>query len=423
MPRLSSLSSRSLTGQGVSASSLPTVLDTLIIDNYNDLIEPDVPFLLDPSGTYVYRAPSSVGANFFTARQLNSAYDILNSPDYAGTAETVDTTGIFGFVYGIAARVDGGAFYVCFEDNDTNVRIRQYILTTTWPTNIEGTVAATSTSPAIAGSLYHIKFSTDGLYLFGRSSGGITRYTLTVPYDITTLNPGSIVTNALSSDWPDFPEQLLFDFAFNAEGTKMLLTHGYQYISEYNLSTPWNISTLNYAGLQVNLNDLLGVSYMSRGTLRWYEAANRIILAASTDDFVNRWYVFTYGGVPPSLPRTSLGTYGPSEGVRISEIAYVSDTGVSLPGSEQTYTFTVKNAGGDVLDTYTPAFSVYMVFLNPSGYRGSGYGSYAFLGAYLPPGGWLGGSDLKTLLETSGARSVEVQWVGNAGDPLVITLQ
>lgn len=124
--------------------------------------------------------------------------------------------------------------------------------------------------------------------------------------------------------------------------------------------------------------------------------------------------------VVPAGPKISLGSYGPSDGIRIKQNEYSSYSG-SLPGTSNSYTFIAKNSAGDTIGTYTPAVAVTLVFVNPNSYYESGYGPYAFLGAFMAPAEWNAGAGLKSLAETKGATSIEIQW-GGMSSPFVIYL-
>ena len=135
-------------------------------------------------------------------------------------------------------------------------------------------------------------------------------------------------------------------------------------------------------------------------------------------------YTLRIAGTPtplvmPAGTRISLGSYGPNDGIRIKQNEFVSFSG-SLDGSSRNYTFVAKDSLGNTLGTYSPAFSLTLTFTNPATYYESGYGPYAFLGAFMAPGGWNAGADLKTLIETPGTTSLEVQWAG--GGPFVISI-
>ncbi|MEP1890146.1 MAG: Ig-like domain-containing protein [Cyclobacteriaceae bacterium] len=85
-------------------------------------------------------------------------------------------------------------------------------------------------------------FNNDGskMYVTGTSSDDLHEYNLSVAYDLTTVTFGQTFDLDIGN-----PTEI----TFNAEGTKLFVLNTYREISEFSLSTPFDISSASYAGV------------------------------------------------------------------------------------------------------------------------------------------------------------------------------
>lgn len=136
-----------------------------------------------------------------------------------------------------------------------NYAIYQYNLSTAWNISTASyqnniSLSARDTSPM------GLFFKSDGtkMYFIGGNTYSIYEYTLSVPWEI-------IYSSYTQSFSVSAQETLPTGIHFKSDGTKMYIT-GHQFsnkITEYNLSTAWNISTASY--LQAN------TSFANQGTI------------------------------------------------------------------------------------------------------------------------------------------------------------
>ncbi|MAT21896.1 MAG: hypothetical protein CML86_00080 [Rhodobiaceae bacterium] len=81
-----------------------------------------------------------------------------------------------------------------------------------------------------------LEFNTDGdkMYITGTQGKNVTQYSLTTPFDVSTI--------AFEGE-TDSAGYLVSDVAFNSDGTKMFLVGYRDSIAEYNLGTPFDVRT------------------------------------------------------------------------------------------------------------------------------------------------------------------------------------
>ncbi|MDA7470948.1 autotransporter domain-containing protein [Candidatus Pelagibacter ubique] len=140
-----------------------------------------------------------------------------------------------GVSTGITFKPDGTKMYITGQDAE----ILQYNLTTAF----DITSATLEESVDISGAetlAQDVKFNSDGtvIFLLGKSGAGIDRWSLSTPYDISTIiDISSPTVTSIGGD----PR----GFAFNNDGTKMFVLDGSaeKRVEEYNLSTPYNPDT------------------------------------------------------------------------------------------------------------------------------------------------------------------------------------
>ena len=150
-----------------------------------------------------------------------------NSSFYVGTQETIP--------YGISLTGAGTTLYVVGDSQD---RIFQYNLTT--PFDIR-TSTYTSKTLITTGETFltNVYIKPDGTQIFtiGSSSDTVRTYNLSTPYDVSTGTAS--VTFAVGTQ-----ENLPSGLTFKPDGTSMYVVGDQkQIVYQYTLSSPWNVST------------------------------------------------------------------------------------------------------------------------------------------------------------------------------------
>ncbi len=174
--------------------------------------------------------------------------------------------------YDVHFKSDGTVMYVMDGSNDD---IDQYTLSSAWDigsasfASIQFSVTGQETSPT------GFWFRPDGTQLFvtGTSGDDVNEYSLGTAWNVGTAT--FVRVSASLGAFETGPEGL----AFSSDGTKMWIVGStYNRITQFNLSTPWNVSTLSYnsqlpiygsgpyavagsSGLYVN--ESAGVAYVS----------------------------------------------------------------------------------------------------------------------------------------------------------------
>lgn len=173
---------------------------------------------------------------------LSTPY-ILSTASYDNVSFTVAQDGSptsFNF------NSDGTKLYVL---GDANNFIYQYTLSTAFDLN---NVVYDNVNLSVTlqeGSPQGMEFNEDGtkLYVIGFGSNDIHQYTLSTAFVINTASYDNVSFDVSSQDTS--PRDILF----NSDGTKLLLTGTTDFIYQYSLSTPYDISTMSYDDIKFNV--------------------------------------------------------------------------------------------------------------------------------------------------------------------------
>ena len=112
-------------------------------------------------------------------------------------------------------------------------------------------------TPLTNDESHMIEISGNGehLYLASTSSGIIYQFDLATPYDITTISNPNKSINLLAE------ENKTLSMEMNTSGTKIWTTGGTtDEVHQYSLSTPYDITTVVYDDIQFNLNTAAGIT-------------------------------------------------------------------------------------------------------------------------------------------------------------------
>ncbi len=139
-----------------------------------------------------------------------------------------------GVAAGITFKPDGSKMYITGQSAD---KILQYNLTTAFDVTSAALEESVNIS-TVENKPQDVKFNSDGtvIFILGTGDDGIDRWSLSTPYDISTITVANTTSTSIGGD----PR----GFAFNNDGTKMFVLDGTdQQVEEYNLSTPYNPDT------------------------------------------------------------------------------------------------------------------------------------------------------------------------------------
>jgi len=142
------------------------------------------------------------------------------------------------------------------------------------------------TTPQTTGSTRGIYFKENGtkVYAFSYTTGKIFQYSLSTPWDITTASSDSKSLTVSTQD------TLVIDFYIKPDGTS-LYAMGYinDVIYQYNLSTPWDISTATYS----NKSFAIGNGETSASSLYFKPDGTKVYAAGMGNDTVYQYSLST----------------------------------------------------------------------------------------------------------------------------------
>lgn len=142
------------------------------------------------------------------------------------------------FPYGLAFKPDGTRMFVAVY-NSTSVN--EYSLSTAWDVSTAAYDQEIDVSPSTFP--VGVSFKTDGsrMYLVDVSNDEVAEYSLSTPWDVSTA---SLVQDLSISAQETAPIGL----AFKPDGTRMYVAGSEnQHVSEYHLSSAWDISTASFS--------------------------------------------------------------------------------------------------------------------------------------------------------------------------------
>lgn len=147
---------------------------------------------------------------------------------------------------------------------------------------------------------YGLDFKSDGtkLYVIGTSSSDILQYSLSTPFDVSTATYDNIATTGLVGSG--------YDLVFKRDGTKVFVIDGRRYIEEYNLSTPWDLSTIssmvNQLDTEVEFDDnhQYGFYVKPDGT--------RLYVTSIRDPYIQQYNLSTAWDLSTATANSTVGT-------------------------------------------------------------------------------------------------------------------
>lgn len=214
-----------------------------------DIVNAPFDLSFDPSlaGTSdLYFKPD--GLSFYITNNVSSLDEWnLSTPWVLSTATAGDSQSISGII-GVFFKPDGTRVFWVNNSLDT---VNQADLSTPWDIT---TIGATTTGAPTVGTIVRgIRFSKDGtkMYAADRPNNLIEQFNLSTPWDISSPSASSTPDETL-----DVSTQSLNPYlhSFSPDGKKMWVTSlSYDNIVEYDLSTPWSVSSGTYSGKSLSI--------------------------------------------------------------------------------------------------------------------------------------------------------------------------
>jgi DNA-binding beta-propeller fold protein YncE len=205
------------------------------------------------------------GGDNVSQYSLSTAWD-LDTASYVSGEDYDDRAD--GEPRGVTWSSDGKYFYTHDrEDIFQHESVTPFSLTNAYYTEKTYTYSAETGS---AGA--EVKFKIDGtkMYVSENSTDRIYQYSLATPWDVSTASYDSVFAD-FNSD-----ETVLNGFAFNPSGTKLIIcgSTGNKLIY-YTLSTPWDLSTLSSGtDIATGLNNPYGIYWRNDGGKLYVANAN-----------------------------------------------------------------------------------------------------------------------------------------------------
>jgi len=240
-------------------------------------------------GTKMY----TIGTSSDRVREydLSTAWDV-STASYNGI--NFNTKSNDGAPQDIFFKPDGTRFYIVGSAND---KVYEYALSSAWDvstTSLTQSFDLSSQETIPSG----IAFKTDGtiMYICGKEVDELNQYSLSTAWDVSTA---SFTNNVALSEFDGNPEAIVF----KSDGSVMyLLGRSKDSIQAFDLSTPWDTSTLSY---QFPSKDYLDVSSVQNTPLgvAFKPDGTELYVVGSQGDRVNQYTLstpwdITSGGAP-----------------------------------------------------------------------------------------------------------------------------
>ncbi len=189
--------------------------------------------------TFAFANPPASGtaAGFALAVTGAGAYDISNA-SYDSVSFSVSSQD--GAPQDLTFKGDGTKMYI---SGNTNNSVFQYSLSTAWDISTASYESKSFSVASQEGSISDTFFKPDGskFYICGFSTDTVYQYSMSTYWDVSTASYDSVSFNVASQEAN--PRGLVF----KSDGSKMfIIGNGSDAISEYALSTAWDVSTASY---------------------------------------------------------------------------------------------------------------------------------------------------------------------------------
>lgn len=167
---------------------------------------------------------------------MSTAWDIST----LSLSHTLDVSSTTTSSQGIYIKPDGSSLYITSGNDDT---IYRYNLSTDWDLSTATSASQSFYVSSNEPSPTDVTFKPDGtrMYVCGTGSEAVSEYSLSTAWDVSTASYQNQFSTTTQSAYPSC-------VSFNDDGTKMYITtySSSADIFEYDLSTAWDISTASY---------------------------------------------------------------------------------------------------------------------------------------------------------------------------------
>jgi len=247
---------------------------------------------------------------FFTLALLSSK--ALAEPTFIADFDSDDE----GTPAGITFKPDGTKMYITGVSAD---KILQYNLTRAFDVTSAALEESVNIS-TVENKPQDVKFNSDGtvIFILGTGGDGIDRWSLSTPYDISTITVANTTFTSIGGD----PR----GFDFNNDGTKMFVVDSSESrVEEYDLSTPYNPDTKTLTNTLANAksnNSHQGLGFNADGSKIFVVKGED-----STDNADNKIDEYALSTAFDISTATLTGTFTPtiSSAADISGLAFNND--------------------------------------------------------------------------------------------------
>lgn len=225
-----------------------------------------VDFTFGNNGTRFYIQTS----NLIRQYNLSTAYDLTTHSGIATTLTLPDS----GTHQGVTFNDTGTKMFVLRQSFDT---IQQYTLSSAWEISTASKDLNTVLSSPPFGR--DIEFAGGGTYLYATNSSVIFKYTLSSPYNITT------VTDLESLDQPS--GETLSNYFYITDDGKYFFTTGASRntLVKYRMTTPHDLNTI----IEVERRMILGEQAFSYGGIYFKPDGDRMFLGSLVNFSINEY--------------------------------------------------------------------------------------------------------------------------------------
>lgn len=206
---------------------------------------------------------------------MSTAWDIST----LSLSHTLDVSSTTTGSNGIYIRPDGSSLYITSNNDDT---IYRYNLSTNWDLSTATSASQSFYVSSNEPSPTDVTFKPDGtrMYVCGTGSEAVSEYSLSTAWDVSTASYQNQFSTTTQSAYPSC-------VSFNDDGTKMYITtySSSADIFEYTLSTAWDISTASYNSISFadsTLSDPYIHAFKSDGSKAYFIDDTDVVYQYST---------------------------------------------------------------------------------------------------------------------------------------------
>jgi hypothetical protein len=235
-----------------------------------------------PDGLKLYIYGGNTGVVY--EWNLSTAWSITTAV-YSGSS--FSTLAQDNQVYGMFFKSDGAKMYIVGAQNSS---VREYNLSTPWSVSTASLAATFSVSGQLqyAGDMF---FKPDGtkLYIPNASTNVIFEYNLSTPWTVSTASYSGTSLSVLSQGTPQ-------SLSFSPDGTRMhtVVAGASAKVFQYNLTTPWLISSATYNSVNFSISS----QATTFGSIRFKTEGDKMYILSRTNA-AGRIYEYnsTTGGI------------------------------------------------------------------------------------------------------------------------------